>query len=308
MAQHRNNPRPANGRANLYQEITDRIIADLEAGHVPWVQPWGTANATLGMPYNASTGRQYSGINILTLWSAVVRCGFSGHGFLTYNQALKLGGVVRRGEAGVTVVYAHVARDRAVGPNDDEDQSRRGIPFLKRFRVFSVEQCDGLPETIAAPPLIPDETLIQPAADALIKATGARFRIGGSCAYYSPDADTVVVPAPQDFHEPINWHRTAFHELSHWTGHASRLDRDQSGAFGSKAYGREELVAEMAGAFVCASLSIAPTVRHADYIGSWLEILQEDNRAVVRAASAASKAANYLLAFRDATNEQAEVA
>lgn len=308
MAQHRNNPRPANGRANLYQEITDRIIADLEVGHVPWVQPWGTANATLGMPYNAATGRQYSGINILTLWSAVVRRGFSGHGFLTYNQALGLGGSVRRGEEGVTVVYAHVARDRAVGPADDEDQSRRGIPFLKRFRVFSVEQCEGLPETIAAAPLVPDKTLIEPVADALIKATGARFRIGGSCAYYNPNADTVVVPAPQTFHEPINWHTTAFHELSHWTGHDSRLNRDQSGAFGSTAYGREELVAEMAGAFVCASLGVTPTVRHADYIGSWLEILHEDSRAVVRAASAASKAANYLLAFRDTETEQAEAA
>src|SRR5260221_14221834 len=91
--------------------------------------------------------------------------------------------------------------------------------------------------------------------------------------------------------------RSAFHELGHWTGAAGRLKRDHSGSFGSKSYAREELVAEMAGAFVCASLGIVPTVRHADYIGSWLEVLREDNRAVVRAASAASKAADFLLAF-----------
>ena len=96
----------------------------------------------------------------------------------------------------------------------------------------------------------------------------------------------------------MNWHRTAFHELGHWVGGKARLDRDQTGCFGSVAYGREELIAELTGAFVCASLGIAPTVRHADYLGSWLEIIREDSRAIVRAASAASKAADYLLAFR----------
>ncbi len=107
-----------------------------------------------------------------------------------------------------------------------------------------------------------------------------------------------MVPRPDDFRDPINWHRTAFHELSHWTGHRSRLGRDMTGSFGSNSYGREELCAEMAGAFVCASLGITPTVRHADYLGSWLEIIREDNRAIVRAASAASKAADFLLAFQ----------
>jgi antirestriction protein ArdC len=131
----------------------------------------------------------------------------------------------------------------------------------------------------------------------LIAATGADFRIGGARAYYNVTGDFVQVPPPAAYFEPINWHRTAFHELGHWAGHASRLNRDHSGSFGSKSYAREELVAEMAGAFVCASLGIVPTVRHADYVGSWLEVLREDCRAVVRAASAASKAADFLLAF-----------
>jgi antirestriction protein ArdC len=131
----------------------------------------------------------------------------------------------------------------------------------------------------------------------LIAATGADFRVGGARAYYNATSDFVRVPPPAAYFEPINWHRTAFHELGHWTGHASRLKRDNSGSFGSKSYAREELVAEMAGAFVCASLGIVPTVRHADYVGSWLEMLREDNRAVVRAASAASKAADFLLGF-----------
>jgi antirestriction protein ArdC len=105
-------------------------------------------------------------------------------------------------------------------------------------------------------------------------------------------------PRPEAYFEPINWHRTALHELAHASGHASRLNRDLSASFGSKKYAYEEIVAEISSAFLCASLGIVPTVRHADYIGSWLEVLRDDDRAIVRAASAASKAADYLLAFR----------
>jgi antirestriction protein ArdC len=158
-------------------------------------------------------------------------------------------------------------------------------------------QCDGLPEEIAASIIPPPTDQIEPRAEALIAATGADFRIGGTRAYYNTTSDFVQVPPPVAFFEPINWHRTAFHEPANWTGRGSRLNRDHSGSFGSKSYAREELVAEMAGAFVCASLGIVPTVRHADYIGSWLAVLREDNRAVVCSASAASKAADLLLGF-----------
>ena len=162
--------------------------------------------------------------------------------------------------------------------------------------VFNTDQCD-LPEDVAASVVPPPPDQIEPQAEALIAATGADFRIGGAQAYYNKTGDFVQVPPPAAYFEPINWHRTAFHELSHWSGAAARLGRDLSGSFGSKSYAREELVAEMAGAFVCATLGIVPTVRHADYIGSWLEVLREDNRAVVRAASAASKVADFLLGF-----------
>ena len=293
--------RSGQDRTSLYQEITDKIIAELEAGRAPWVQPWGmaAAKAPLAMPQNASTHRRYSGINVLILWGAVIERGFSTQSWLTFRQALGLGGNVRKGERGTTVVYA----DRFT-PEDERRRAEQtgeepgAIPFLKRFTVFNTDQCEGLPEEIAkvAPP--PPPGLIEPQAEALIAATGADFRIGGARAFYSPTHDFVQVPPPQAYFEPINWHRTACHELAHWVGHPSRLARDLSGSYGSKAYAREELIAEMAGAFVCASLGIAPTVRHADYIGSWLEVLREDDRAIVRAASAASKAADYLLAFQ----------
>jgi antirestriction protein ArdC len=134
-----------------------------------------------------------------------------------------------------------------------------------------------------------------PQADALISASGADFRIGGDKAFYVPARDYIQVPPQQAFHEQINWYRTALHELGHWTGHASRLGRFTQ-AMDRTAYAREELVAEMCSAFVCAELGIVPTVRHADYIGTWLEILREDARAIFRAASHASKAVDLLLA------------
>lgn len=291
---------PERKRETIYQEITDRIIAELEQGRVPWVQPWGKAKAGIGLPRNAATDRTYSGINILILWGAVIETGYAAQNWLTFRQALSLGGHVRKGERGTTVVYA----DRFIPKDEQKRAAEEGdepqaVPFLKRFTVFNVAQCDDLPERVhgGAEPLPERETV--PHAEALIAATGADFRIGGERAFYVPSADYIQVPPQPAFFEQINYYRTCFHELGHWTGHASRLARDLSGSFGCKSYAREELVAEMASAFVCASLSITPTVRHADYIGSWLEVLREDNRAIFRAASLASKAADYLLAFRE---------
>jgi antirestriction protein ArdC len=250
------------------------------------------------MPKNASTGRQYSGINVLILWGAVIECGYTGQSWLTFRQALSLGGHVRKGERGTTVVYA----DRFVPKDekrraDDTGEAAQAIPFLKRFTVFNTDQCDGLPTEIAttAPPPLPG--MIEPTVEALIKATGIDFRIGGNRAFYVPSEDYIQVPPPAAYFEPINWHRTALHELGHASGHPSRLNRDLSGAHGTRKYAFEELVAELNAAFCCASLGIVPTVRHADYIGAWLDVLREDNRAIVRAASQASKAADYILGF-----------
>ena len=285
-------------RASLYQEVTDRIIGELEQGSVPWVQPWGKAAGGVGLPRNAGTGRRYSGINILILWGAVIEKGFPSQAWLTFRQALVLGGAVRKGARGTTVCYAdrfipQSERDRAAKDGDDPE----AIPFLKRFTVFNVAQCEGLPETVLGAPVVLPECETLPRAEALIRATAADFRIGGDCAFYVPSQDYIQVPPQPAFFAQINYYRTCFHELGHWTGHASRLARDLSGAYGSKSYGSEELVAEMASAFVCAALGIIPTVRHADYLGSWLAILREDNRAIFRAASHASKAANFLLGF-----------
>jgi antirestriction protein ArdC len=300
MSRHEPRTRSGSGRTSLYDEITGKILTELEAGRLPWIRPWGTAaaKAPLAMPKNAATGRSYSGVNVLILWGAVVQHGYPYQSWLTFRQALALGGHVRRGEHGTNVVYA----DRFI-PNDEKlragetGEDAQAIPFLKRFTVFNASQCDGLPDEVVITAPLPEPGLIEPKVAALIKTSGIDFRIGGDRAFYMPAHDYIQVPPPQVFFEPINWHRTALHECSHASGASHRLNRDLSGSFGSKKYAFEELVAEISAAFCCATLGIAPTVRHADYIGSWAAVLREDNRAIVRAASQASKAADFLLGF-----------
>jgi antirestriction protein ArdC len=284
-------------RANLYDEVTARIIAELEEGRLPWVQPWGRAGGVgPALPRNALTARPCSGVNILILWGRVIEQGWPSQSWLTFRQALEAGGSVRKGERGVTVVYAHsftpeAERERASREGGDV----RSIPFLKRFTVFNVAQCEGLREGLATDPAPLPEREIVPLAEELIAASGVEFRIGGDEAYYAPGPDFVAVPPQPAFFDQINYYRTCLHELTHATGHAKRLARDLRNPFGSKDYAREELVAEMGSAFLCAALGIAPTVRHSDYIGAWPGVLREDSRAIFRAASAASKAADWLL-------------
>lgn len=297
-----------NERVNLYAEVTDRIIAELEAGRFPWVQPWASTGPSLGLPKNAATKRPYAGINILVLWGAVIEGGYPSQHWLTFRQALALGGSVRKGERGATVFYAdRFIPKEAVQRALETGEEQGAVAFLKRFTVFNVTQCDGLPEDAGAVSSPLPERQIVPEAEALVAATGADFRIGGDRAFYVPSADFIQVPPQPAFFDQINYYRTCFHELGHWTGHPSRLNRDLSGARGSNPYAREELVAELSSAFICASLGIAPTVRHADYLGSWLEVLREDSRAIFRAASQASKAADVILGFQKSQNDAAPV-
>ncbi|WP_034161459.1 ArdC family protein [Sphingomonas sp. ERG5] len=315
-------------RATLYDDVTSRIICELEAGRVPWVQPWGSVGtAAPGLPRNALTGRTYSGVNILILWGAVIECGWPSQSWLTFRQALDAGGSVRKGERGVTVVYAdrftpNAGKERAhaTGEGEGERGSRRGsdtprakaIAFLKRFTVFNVAQCDGLRPGLAADPAPLAEREVVSVAENVIAASGVDFRIGGDEAFYVPSLDYVQVPPQPAFFAQIDYYRTCLHELTHATGHVSRLDRKLMNGVGGKHYAREELVAEMGSAFLCAALGIVPTVRHADYLGHWLDLLREDSRAIFRAASQASKAADWLLVRHDAAKtseyEQGRVA
>lgn len=285
-------------RASLYDDVTRKIIAELEEGRLPWVQPWGRAGTIgPGLPRNALSGRTYSGINVLILWGAVIEGGWPSQSWLTYRQACEAGGNVIKGERGTHVVYADrfvpkAERDRA----QETGEEARTVPFLKRFTLFNVAQCEGLRAGLAEDPAPLPEREIVPLAEEVIAASNVDVRIGGERAFYVPAQDYVQVPPQPAFFHQIDYYRTCLHELTHAVGHSSRLARDLTGTFGSAKYAQEELIAEMGSAFLCAALGILPSVRHADYIASWLDVLREDNRAVFRAASAASKAADWLLA------------
>jgi antirestriction protein ArdC len=289
-------------RGSLYDEVTAKIIAQLEAGVFPWAQPWSAAAAVPGLPRNAVSGRVYSGVNVLILWGAVIDGCYPSQDWLTFRQAMAAGGCVRKGEKGETVFYADRftpdnGRDQIEGGSESQGDTPRSIPFLKRFVVFNAAQCDGLPARLTADPVPLPARELHERAEALIAATGADFRIGGARAFYDVAGDYVQVPPQSAFSEPLGFYQTALHEASHWAGAAARLGRDQSGRFGSALYAKEELVAELSSAYLCAALGIAPSVHHADYLGSWLAVLRADSRAIFKAASQASKAADYLLAF-----------
>ncbi len=284
-------------KPSIYDEITARIVAELEQGCLPWVQPW-TGGAPLGLPRNVTTDRCYSGVNILILWDALAKRGFAAQDCLTFRQALALGGHVRKGERGTTICHA----DRFV-PKAEQDRVRDTgdapsvVPFLKRFVVFNVEQCDGLPACVVPqrPRPIPDHEK-QPHAEALIAATRARIVEGGGEAFYHQGEDIIGLPYRESFLSQPDYYGTALHELGHWTAHPTRLDRDLRNRFGSEAYAREELIAELTSAFLCAHLAIVPRVRHADYLGHWLQILKSDAHAIFHAASQASKACDFICA------------
>ena len=294
------NQQPASGqRGDIYSEITGKIIAQIEAGVLPWVQPWAGGSA-LSIPKNASTRKGYSGVNILLLWDALFARGFERNQWLTFKQALSLGGAVRKGEKGTTAVYADsfVPKKEQEAAAASGDDARR-VAFLKRFTLFNIAQCDGLPADLFAPVKPVSDIDPLPVAEALLIASGAKIQRGGEQAFYHTGDDFIRIPEQNSFFAPINFYRTALHELTHWTGHKSRLARDFTGRFGGEAYAREELVAELGSAFLCASLGIVPTVRHADYIGNWLAVLKNDSRAIISAASHASKASDFLLAFTE---------
>ena len=204
---------------SLYREVTDRIIAELEGGIVPWVQPWGGVDggAAMGLPRNAKTKKAYSGINILLLWNAVIKGGYGAQSWLTFKQALELGGCVRKGERGWTVCFADsfIPKDERERARQDGDDPQ-AVPFLKRYTVFNIAQCEDLPENLYQAPVPAQDCEIVPRAEALIAATGASFQIGGEIACYIPRLDAIRIPPQTAFSDQINYYRTAFHELGHY--------------------------------------------------------------------------------------------
>jgi antirestriction protein ArdC len=214
--------------------------------------------------------------------------------FLTFRQALELGGNVRRGERGTKVYFV---KQLQVRDQDADDSSpTRLVPMLREYTVFNVDQCDGLPDsvTMGKPMRVRNPDTRDDLADQFLRSTGADIREGHGEAYYVPSRDFISMPAFAAFKGADHFYGTVFHELTHWTAHGSRLDRDLKNRFGSRNYAGEELIAELCAAFLCAEFGFSGDLRHAGYIANWIELLKADKRAFFTACSQASKAADYL--------------
>lgn len=281
-----------NAHRDVYQTITDRILAMLEAGTVPWRKPWTHA----GPPRNYN-GRPYRGINAFLLALAP----FDVPVFLTFNRARELGGSVKRGEKGLPVVFWKIDRETTTDP-ETGDATDRALILARLYHVFNVAQTDGIdPAKLPdAGPTYPHEPIAEAAAIIAGMPNPPAIRHGGGRACYAPALDTVTLPNPERFEKAAEYYGTAFHELTHATGHASRLARkgivDGAEGFGTEPYGQEELVAEMGAAFLCARCGLEPATleNSAAYIAGWIKTIEANPRAVVIAAAQAQKAADYI--------------
>jgi antirestriction protein ArdC len=295
-------------REDVYTRVTNKIIASLEQGVRPWVKPW-SAEYTAGRITRPlrHNGQAYRGINVLMLWGDAVEKGFVSPFWLTYKQAMEMKANVRKGEHGSTVVYAD--RFTKTGTDAKGQEVEEEIPFLKAYTVFNAEQVEGLPEHFYAQPANPLPLSDRIAsADAFVAATKAELHHGGNMAFYAPGPDRIQLPAFEAFRDAESYYATLLHELTHWTRHKSRLDRDFGRkSFGDPGYAREELVAELGAAFLCADLGIAaePREDHAAYLGHWLKVLKDEKRAVFQAAAHAQKASDFLCNLQSAETRAA---
>lgn len=270
---------------DIYKEVTDRIMAQLENGVIPWQKPW----IACGKAVSHVTGHSYSLLNQMLL-------GKPGE-YLTFAQCQKEGGKIRKGEKSQMVVFW-----KFIEQEDEETHEKKQVPFLRYYNVFHIDQCEGLAAKYDKP--LPNTANADEAAERMIAAyvqqSGVRIvNQEGDRAFYRPSSDTVVLPLLAQFAETAEYYSTAFHELTHSTGHASRLNRlDKTAFFGSEAYSKEELIAEIGASALVnhAGLETASSFRNsAAYIQNWLKVLSDDKRFIVSAAGKAEKAVNLIL-------------
>jgi antirestriction protein ArdC len=273
--------------ALIYQQVTDTIIKQLESGAAPWVKQWqGSSTGS----HNVISGKGYNGINTIILGMAEVAAGYKSGAWATYKQWLTVGAQVKKGTKGTTIIfYSPVTGSKTTASSEEKSYHY----VLKSYSVFNADQVDGY-----VAPVLPVKTFNSIAAlEALAAASGADIKHGGDKAFYSPSQDFIQMPQKTDFSSEPAYYATLLHEMTHWSGAASRLNRDLSGRFGNEAYAAEELIAELSAAFLCANYQINGDLRHAGYIQSWLKVLKNDNKAIFKAAALAQKSADYIKAF-----------
>ena len=275
--------------------ITQEIIARLESGTKPWIKPW--RGVPVSRPLRAC-GVPYRGMNVFWLWMVADMCGYASPFWMTYNQAKELCAQVRKGEKSTIAIFYKSYTKEVEAPDTGEktDESRR---VLKAYPVFNADQVEGLPERFhpAATLEVVEPEGRQAELDSFFANIPAVLRHQGDEAYYEPVADRVTMPPAHLFSGFDHYYATLAHELSHWTGHASRLDRNLKNRFGSAAYAAEELIAELSSAMLGAELGLPVTHldSHASYIEHWLKLLKQDDRAILTAAAKAEEASRLLL-------------
>jgi antirestriction protein ArdC len=277
-------------QADLYQTITQQVIATVAAGAGTYHMPWH-CQGSVGMPANAITGRGYRGINTLLLWAAATRAGYSSGKWATYRQWCQKGCQVRKGSKATLVLFWKPIERH----DDDGEELAKRCSIARAFSVFNADQVDGhTPESC----VLGTKQRIE-GAETFFAAMPAAIWQGGDSAFFDPVSDTISIPSFGAFSSSEAYYGVLAHELTHWTGTKDRLNRDLSGRFGSEAYAMEELVAELGAAFVSGHLGLASTPRddQAAYIASWLKVLRQDSRAIITAASRAQAAADYLISL-----------
>jgi antirestriction protein ArdC len=279
------------------EEFANRIVTELEKGIKPWVRPWDPEKAGGPQaPFNPVTGKRYHGVNVLILGMDLRAFQSGDPRWMTYQQAQEKKWQVRKGEKSTTIFFAK----RYEIEDDQAEDSKKTIRVLKHYAVFHASQVDGIPSYKA--PTVEEAPWTRPeAADIILQNSGAVIRIGGDKAFYSPATDHIQLAPEHAFRGPPEFAATALHELGHWTGHSSRLNRDMRSRFGSAAYAMEELRAELASAFVASELGIPTDIpQHASYIADWIKPLKQDKREIFRAAADAQKIADMELGFHPA--------
>lgn len=283
-----------NGQDKIYQLVTDKMIEALENGVVPWRKPW---NAQIGPPHNYASKKPYRGVNVFVLGITALVNKYSGNAWMTFNQIKKSGGRVRKGEHGTQVVFwKWIEKQETVEDSQGERNEVKRFPMLRYYLVFNQDQIDGI--DFPKVDRNPDDDVIGNAEKIWNEWTGRpSLTHGGGRAYYSPTDDEIVLPVFEAFDGADEYHSTKFHEMVHATGHKDRLNRlDVPSFFGDHEYSKEELVAEMGAAFLCAMTGIESTFDNsAAYIANWLKKLQDDRKLVVLASAQAQKAVDTIL-------------
>lgn len=290
---------------DIHQDITNRIVAAIEAGAGEFQMPWHQAGST-AWPVNAKTNRQYRGVNVLVLWVTALNSAYPTSEWATFKQWQERGAQVRKGEKGTPVVFY---KDFSLTSDDGSEE--RHIPFARASWVFNAAQVDGYAiENVASAPMSEFERLDN--VEVAVSATKARIDFGGAQAFYHRSEDRIQIPNAEDFTGSVtssaqeSFYSTNLHELTHWSGATHRLDRVKGKKFADRAYCFEELIAELGAAFLCGRLGIttSPRLDHAQYISQYLEVLKNDKKAIFAAASAAAAATDYILGFSRALERE----